>query len=217
MALPAGFVVSQLHRPEEQDSENTEEDSEETRDKTEVNETLKGVKAEIIEGDKEDSKWLVVNDVQICHKSEETEGEVLWKCSAYRHCNCPFKIRTKQKDNEEDLVEVTMMTNEDEHTCAQDKVGPILHKFRLRLKKRMQEDLRLKFCKIWSEERERLLDSVKDSPEMTTQILMELKDARSYRVAAQRARAKTMPKIPKEHDDMDQEKVPPHCWPFLAI
>ena len=116
MALPAGFVVSQLHRPEEQDSENTKEDSEETRDKTEVNETLKGVKAEIIEGDKEDSKWLVVNDVQICHKSEETEGEVLWKCSAYRHCNCPFKIRTKQKDNEEDLVEVTMMTNEDEHT-----------------------------------------------------------------------------------------------------
>ena len=41
-------------------------------------------------------------------------------------------------------MEVTTMTNEDEHTCAQDKVGPILHKFRLRLKKRMQEDLRLK-------------------------------------------------------------------------
>ena len=71
MALPAGFVVSQLHRPEEQDSENTEEDSEETRDKTEVNEALKWVKAEIIEGDKGDSTWLVVNDVQICHKSEE--------------------------------------------------------------------------------------------------------------------------------------------------
>ena len=92
-----------------------------------------------------------------------------------------------------------------------------LTRTRLRLKKRMEEDLRLKFCKIWSEERETLLDSVKDSPEMTTQILMELKDARSYRVAAQRARAKTMPKIPKEHDDMDPEKVPPHFWPFLAI
>ena len=65
MALPTGFFLSQLHRPEEQ------EDSEETRDKTEVNEVLKGVKAEIIEGDKGDSKWLVVNDVQICHKSEE--------------------------------------------------------------------------------------------------------------------------------------------------
>lgn len=36
---------------------------------------------------------------------------------------------------------------------------------------------------------------------------MELKDSRSYRVAAQRSRAKAMPKIPKDHDDMDPEKV----------
>ena len=36
---------------------------------------------------------------------------------------------------------------------------------------------------------------------------MELKDAKSFRVSAQKARAKEMPKIPKDHDEMDPEKV----------
>merc|ERR1719319_199063 len=65
----------------------------------------------------------------------------------------------------------------------------------------------MKFSKIWSEERSKLMESVKESSEMTRTVLMELKDSRSYRVAAQRSRAKAMPKIPKDHDDMDPEKV----------
>ena len=45
-----------------------------------------------------------------------------------------------------------MMKKEEVHTFTQEKVAPILHKFRMRLKKRMQEDLRKKVSKIWSEE-----------------------------------------------------------------
>ena len=40
---------------------------------------------------------------------------------------------------------------------------------------------------------------------------MELKDAKSFRVSAQKARAKEMPKIPKDHDEMDPEKVKVFC------
>ena len=97
MALPVGFVLSQIHRPDEKDSEYSEKDSKEEVDKTEVNENLKGVTAVIIEGNKENSKWLVVNRVQICHKSEETKEKFTWRCRAFSHYNCPFKIRTNKK------------------------------------------------------------------------------------------------------------------------
>ena len=38
-------------------------------------------------------------------------------------------------------------------------------------------------------------------------VLLEMKDAKSFRVSAQKARAKEMPKIPKDHEEMDPEKV----------
>ena len=41
--------------------------------------------------------------------------------------------------------------------------------------------------------------------------MLELKDAKSFRVSAQKARAKEMPRIPKDHDEMDPEKVNVFC------
>ena len=41
-------------------------------------------------------------------------------------------------------------------------------------------------------------------------MVIELKDSSSFRVFAQRARAKDLPKIPHEHVDMDPEKVYHH-------
>ena len=43
------------------------------------------------------------------------------------------------------------------------------------------------------------------------QVLLEMKDAKSFRVSAQKARAKEMPKIPKYHDEMDPEKMKVFC------
>ena len=80
------------------------------------------------------------------------------------------------------------MTDPEGHRCSKDKAGVILHKFKLKLKERMQANLDENWSKIWSSERTRLLDSVKDQPELTTQLLLEMKDSRSFRVNAQRAK-----------------------------
>ena len=62
--------------------------------------------------------------------------------------------------------------------------------------------------KIWDEERKILMDGLKsESQLLLNQVLLELKDSRSFRVSAQRARAKEIPKIPKTHEEMDPEKV----------
>ena len=95
------------------------------------------------------------------------------------------------------------MTDLEGHRCSKDKTGVILHRFKLKLKERMQSNL----DENWSSERTRLLDSVKDQPELTTQLLLEMKDSRSFRVNAQRARGKMTPPIPKDHQMMDPEKV----------
>ena len=80
-------------------------------------------------------------------------------------------------------------------------------KFKLRLRERMTSNLDEGFAKIWSEERSKLLESLKDQPELTNQVLLEMKDSRSFRVAAQRARGKQTPPIPRDHQAMDPEKV----------
>ena len=62
------------------------------------------------------------------------------------------------------------------------------------------DDLDITWRKIWDEERQILRDGLKDSP-------LLLKDSRSFRVSAQGVRAKETPKIPKNHKEMDPEKV----------
>ena len=64
----------------------------------------------------------------------------------------------------------------------------------------MRADLDITWRKIWDEERQILMDGLKDSP-------LLLKDSRSFRVSAQGARAKETPKIPKNHEEMNLEKV----------
>ena len=46
----------------------------------------------------------------------------------------------------------------------------------------------------------KLMDGLKGSP-------LLLKDSRSFRVSAQGVRAKETPKIPKNHEEMDPEKM----------
>jgi hypothetical protein len=44
-------------------------------------EELEGIKVGIINGDKPDSKWLVVDDIYICHHYQGSEDETFWECS----------------------------------------------------------------------------------------------------------------------------------------
>ena len=70
-------------------------------------------KLEVIEGDKEGSKWLVLDEVYILHKYRTTGDEIFWECSGRRAFNCPFKAATAFKDEKEDdheLIRSTHMT-----------------------------------------------------------------------------------------------------------
>ena len=91
------------------------------------------------------------------------------------------------------------MTDPEGHRCSKDKTGVMLHRFKLKLKERMQSNLDEKWSKVRSSERTKLLESVKDEPEITRQLLLEMKDSRSYRISAQRARGKMTPPIPPDN------------------
>ena len=168
-------------------------------------EDLSSHKLEIIGGDKEGSERLVLDDVYILHKYRTTRGEVFWECSGRRAFDCPFKAATSRKDDEDEggNVELVFMYRVDSHDCGQTKLGPILQKFRNSLKMKMGENFKNKFHNVFAEEKKALLNRYKDDPDLLERIIYELKEKRSYRVCAQRARARKFPKNPKSGDEMD--------------
>ena len=160
------------------------------------------VKLDIITGDKDGSEWLVLDDVYILHKYRSTETETFWECSGRRHFDCPVKAATVVGDDG-DKQELIFMYKADRHDCGQTKMGPILQKFRNRLKMRMKENFKNKFHTIFAEEKKKMLKEHKDSPELLERLIYEIKDKRTYRVCAQRARAKSFPKNPTKAEEMD--------------
>ena len=186
------------------DSQYDEVDS---RDKSYLvgEEELKKVKVEFIEGDKPDSKWLVVDDVYICHRYQGTEIETFWECSGRRKYDCPFKLGTVLDDDGN--LEVSFMYKLDCHHCGQTKLGPIMQNFRSKLKNRMKSNFKVKFHKVFNEEKKSVMTKYSDSPGLLERIIYELKDKRSYRVAAQRAKQKCFPKNPICHEDIDLKKI----------
>ena len=204
MGLPVHQIFATL---EEQmqilDEEPAGDPEEELDDEGQGADDLSEMKVELVEGD-HGVNWLVVDGVHILHKKREYPNEIKWRCSGFYNFKCPFILSTKEKDGE---VVVVKMADPMVHVCSQEKVGVIMHKFKLRLRERMTSNLDEGFAKIWSEERSKLLESLKDQPELTNQVLLEMKDSRSFRVAAQRARGKQTPPIPRDHQAMDPEKV----------
>ena len=67
------------------------------------------------------------------------------------------------------------------HTCSAEKLTPLMHKFRLKLASRMEDDLDLSWTKIWNEERQLLLEEVKDQPGLLQQVILEMGDAELFR------------------------------------
>ena len=173
-----------------------------------VGEHFKDTELEPLGGDREGTTWLVINGVHICYmrKDRGSKKTTAWECAGRRRLGCQFKIRTTNSEGPEALSIITM-SDPEIHTCSADKVAPLMQKFRLRLSTRMTEDLDVGWSKIWTEERSRLLGSLKDHPELNQQVMLEMSDVEAFRRSAQRARAKMVPKIPTEHKDMDPSKV----------
>ena len=126
------------------------------------------IKLEIVNGEKEGSGWLIVDDTHICYQNnvKGKKGEnrrwkvdsIRWECSKRRHMGCPFQIFTSLPENGAPIKALSMKKPQ-VHTCSAEKLTPLMHKFRLKLASRMQDDLDLSWTKIWNKERQLLLPS----------------------------------------------------------
>ena len=131
---------------------------------------------------------------------------IRWECSKRRHMGCPFQIFTSLPENGAPIKALSMKKPQ-VHTCSAEKLTPLMHKFRLKLASRMQDDLDLSWTKIWNEERQLLLEEVKDQPGLLQQVILEMGDAELFRRTAIKARSKKAPPNPKDHQGMDPDKV----------
>ena len=58
-------------------------------------------------------------------------------------------LLSSQLGGQDGEVKVVKMTEPEGHRCSKDKTGVILHKFKLKLKERMQSNLDKNWSKIW--------------------------------------------------------------------
>ena len=65
---------------------------------------------------------------------------IRWECSKRRHMGCPFQIFTSLPENGAPIKALSMKKPQ-VHTCSAEKLTPLMHKFRLKLASRMQDDL----------------------------------------------------------------------------
>ena len=140
------------------------DDHDDERDKSYLinEEELEKIQVKIIDGDKEYSKWLVVDDIYICHRYQGSEEETFWECSGRRKYKCPFKLGTFL-DADGD-IRLSFMYKLECHDCGQNKLGPIMHIFKSTLKHRMKGNYKAKFHKIFNEEKKLLINRYSDNP-----------------------------------------------------
>ena len=148
-----------------------------------------------------------MNDIHILHKyGLGSKTETFWECANRRHCKCQFKAATIKDDNA-DVPKLSYCYKLDMHSCSQTKAGPILQKFRCKIKNRMQKEYKNKFRKIFEEERRLLINELKDHRDLLEVIEYNLKDKRSFRNMANRARERIFPRNPKDHREIDLELI----------
>ena len=135
---------------------------------------LNSMKAVFIDGDKEGSNWLVLDDIFILHKyGYKGENEVFWECQDRRRNGCNFKAATLLGDENQEVPELSFSYKLNTHSCGQSKVGPIMQKFRNRIKKRMGNEYKTKFRVIFDSEKKSLLREYEDNPDLLETILYQ--------------------------------------------
>ena len=110
-------------------------------------------------------------------------------------------------DEDEEVPVLSFSYKLNTHACGQSKVGPIMQKFRNRIKKRMGNEYKTKFRVIFDSEKKSLLRDYKDNPDLLENIIYQLKARKSFRVMANRARARVIPANPKSHEDINLSLV----------
>ena len=61
-----------------------------------VSRTLKKCKLDIVEGEKANSVWLIVDDKYVLTKNKQFKnGKSVWECRGRRHSGCPFKMEVQ--------------------------------------------------------------------------------------------------------------------------
>ena len=96
MGLPVGRIMEEVEH-EHMDDELADEVDDNMQLADEVDDDmeneLSGITLEVVDGNKEGSRWLIVDDVHICHKQQVLKGHDVWRCEDFRS-KCPFKIVT---------------------------------------------------------------------------------------------------------------------------
>ena len=65
----------------------------------------------------------------------------------------PFKAAYTLRDDDDNNHEIVFMYKLDMHDCGQTKLGPIMQKFRNRLKSKVSENFKNKFHNVFAEEK----------------------------------------------------------------
>ena len=102
---------------------------------------------ELINGEKNDSVWLIVNDEKFLVKNKSfANNNVVWECRFERSMGCRFKMETGLDDN--DNIYINWMYNTRVHTCTQDGIDVWVHKFKNEVKCAMKQDFRARYAKV---------------------------------------------------------------------
>ena len=100
---------------------------------------MEGVQGgKVFDSTHEGTKWLIVYGVHICHKQRGQVENLQSALEMVKMVQVPFCHLMSSTGGQDGEVKVVQMTDPEGHRCSKDKTGVILHKFKLKLKERMQ-------------------------------------------------------------------------------
>ena len=131
--LPIFGILCSLNSDDDEE-EITEEEQEEQPSFLVSSEEIVNHNIEVLNGDKKNSVWLLVDDHYICHMKQKGEDgtQFFWECKQRRVSKCPYKISTRLTVG--GPHEIEWMYSADRHTCYQDPVDALRQKFRSAIK-----------------------------------------------------------------------------------
>ena len=134
---------------------------------------------EIVDGEKEGSKWLIIDGIYICHRDNTSKGNIRetlgWECRGRRQFKCRFRAGTYKDDN--GTIKLNIMWKLSICQCEQNNVIPILHKFKLELKHEMKSNYKASFAKVFDDKRRCLIKKYSTNPDLLERISYNLKDS----------------------------------------
>ena len=188
----------------EEDQEISEEEEQEEPSFLVSNEDISSNKIEVLNGDKKNSVWLLVDDHYICHMKQKGEDgtQYFWECKQRRVSKCPYKISTRLTVG--GPHEIEYMYSADRHTCYQDPVDALRQKFRSAIKTALSNDIHAKYGRVYAKEKIDLLNSITD-PDFRERVCLRLPKESSLGSAANHARR--VPTAPRNLDSINLDLV----------